>query len=346
MGIEVTRLETDEGETWNRYIERCPEAMPFHRHEALEVMTREADATLHLLVGYNGQEPMGLLPLFEKTKGPMGALRYVMSPPTMMQVPYLGPLLLTDGLKRRKRERWHREFVGRCRAWIETNFDPDYVDIRTQDRYRDARPLIWNDFDVEPMYTYVLDITPDEDALLREFSGDARSNIRNADEDAYTVAEGDEASIRRIMDHVKGRIDSVGEEYHGIDPQFGVDLYDAMPEGTVRPYEVEVAGEYAGGGITLESDDTVYRWQGFPKSTVDFPVNDVLDWHVIRRAAARGKTRYDLVGAMRPRLCEYKAKFGPRPRVVFGAYRKSNRMTALLSVFHRLPDPIKDAVGD
>lgn len=345
MGIEVTRLNSDDGRQWNRYLERSAEAMPFHRHEALEVIACESDTRLHLLVGFKGQEPVGLLPLFEKRKGPLKSLQYVMSPPTMIQVPYLGPLLLTDGqLKQRKAESWHREFIGNCTDWIEAHFDLDYVDIRTQDRYGDVRPFIWNDFDVEPMYTYVLDITPDEDELLDKFSSDARSNIRGADEDDYTVEEGDEQSIRRIIEQVQNRIECVDEDYHGIDPQFGVDLYRAMPEGSVRPYEIEVAGEYASGGITLESHDTVYRWQGFPKSSADFPVNDVLDWFVIRRAAERGRTRYDFVGAMRPRLCSYKAKFGPQPRVVFGAYRKSRRMGAVLSVFHQFPESIQDVV--
>lgn len=191
------------------------------------------------------------------------------------------------------------------------------------------------------MYTYVLNITSDADALLGEFSSDARSNIRGADEDEYAIEEGGERSIRRIVRNVQDRIDETDEKYHGIDPQFAVDLYDALPEGTVRPYEVEVFGEYAGGGITLESEDTVYRWQGFQKSTVDFPVNDVLDWSIIRRAAKRGRSRYDFVGAMRPRLCDYKAKFGPPLRVVFGANRKSLRMGVALSMFDRMPDPVR-----
>ena len=342
MGIEVTRLEETEGDRWNRYVGRASNALPFHRHEALKAIASESGSDLHLLVGLKGEEPVGLLPLFYEKRGPGRTLQYLTSPPTMIQVPYLGPLLLTDSkMKQRKEEKRNKRFIENCNEWIDTNFDPDYVHIHTHDRFSDARPFIWNEYDVEPLYTYVLDLMPDEDALLEKFSSDARNNIRNANEDRYSFEKGDDETIRRIVKHMRRRISGIDERYHGITPELGVKMYNALPDGYVRPYELWVDGEYAGGGITLESDDTVFRWQGFSKSPVDFPVNDVLDWCIMRRAANNELDRYDLVGAMESRLCEYKAKFNPEPRVVYAASRKSLRMHGLLSVFNHLPDSVK-----
>lgn len=346
MGIEVTKLGVNEQDRWNRYVERAPYALPFHRYEALEAIANESDSYLHPLVGFKGQEPVGLLPVFEEDRGPMQSLRYVTSPPTMVQVPYIGPLLFDDGrVKQRKAEKRSERFIEGCTRWIDANVDPDHVEIHTQDRFSDARPFLWNGYDVEPMYTYVVDLTPDEDALLDQFSGDARSNIRNADEDRYTFEAGDDEMIRRIMEHMYRRIEGVDEAYHGISPQFGVEMYDALPDGYVRPYEIRVDGEYAGGGITLQSEDTVFRWQGFPKSNVDFPVNDVLDWRIMRQAVENGRTRYDLVGAMERRLCTYKAKFNPEPRVLYVASRESLRMKVLLSAFDQLPNSVKRSLA-
>lgn len=346
MGINVTRMDSTEEDRWNKYVERASNALPFHRFEALEVMASESNSELHPLVGFKGQEPVGLLPVFEEERGPMQSLQYVTSPPTMVQVPYLGPLLFEDGqMKQRKSEKRSERFIEGSDEWIESNIEPDYVDIHTQDRFSDARPFMWNDYDVEPMYTYVLDLTKSEDELIEQFSGDARRNIRGADEDRYTFEEGDDETIRRIITHVNHHVGERDESYTGIDPRFGVDMYEALPDGYVRPYEIRVDGEYAGGGITLESDDTVYRWQGFSASTVDFPVNDVLDWHVMRRAAENGRVRYDLVGAMERRLCSYKAKFNPEPSVLYVASRKSPRMKAFFSVFERLPDSVKQSIA-
>lgn len=342
MGIEVTRLDSDEREQWNGYVERTSETMPFHRHEALEEIAEAADATLHLLCGSKGQEPVGLLPIFEKTTGP---LRFAYSPPTDLELPYLGPVLLnTDQLKQRKAERWNRQFVDECVEWLDRHVDADLVDIRVLDRYLDARPFLWNDFQVDLSYTYVLDLTPGADQLFDQFSSGARRNIRNAEDRTYAVEEGDEGTIRRTVRNLQRRIADHGDEF-GLDPEFAVALYDGLPDGYVRPYECRLDGEYAGGMVTVERGDTIYRWQGGAKPDADFPVNDVLDWHIIQDGIDRGKTRYDLVGAMIPQLCEYKAKFGPEPRPIHMIRRKSGRMTVMSSLYEHLPTRVKSEIG-
>lgn len=343
MGIDVTRFETGERELWNRHVERTAEAMPFHRHEALEAIADASDTTLHLLGGFKGQEPVGLLPLFTERRGP---LKFAYSPPTEVQVPYLGPLLLNaDQLKQRKAEQWNARFVDSCLDWIDANLDPDYLDIRTTDRYPDARPFIWNDMDVEPAYTYVVDITPSADDLLKRFSSGVRKDIRDADEYDYTIEEGGEAVIRRVLEQLRQRHEGGDEEYEGVPPEFAVELYRALPDGQMRPYECRLEGEYVGGGVTLESEDTAYHWRGGAKTRLDFPVNELVDWHVMRRAAERGKSRFDLVGAMKPRLCEYKAKFGPEPRVLYIARRRSRRMQMVSSVYNSVPDDVRAVIG-
>lgn len=342
MGIDVTRLQTDEREQWNRQIERTSEAMPFHRLEALESLAAASDTELHLLVGRKGQEWVGLLPLFEGTKGP---LRFVSSPPTELEVPYLGPLLLnTDQIKQRKAEKWNRQFIENCIEWLDATLDADHVDIRTLDRYLDARPFIWNGLDVEPAYTYVLDLTPGADALIEQFSSVVRKNIRGTDESAYDIEVGDERTIRRIVSQLQDRFGGEEGDF-GLEQELAVDLYESLPDGRVRPYVCRVDGEYASGILTIEHGDTVYNWQGGAKPEVDLPVNDLLHWHIIRRALDRDKTRYDLVGAMMPRLAGYKAKFGPEPRPLFMARRKSNRMKLVSSVYNRVPDEVKSAIG-
>jgi CelD/BcsL family acetyltransferase involved in cellulose biosynthesis len=342
MGIEVTRLDSDERDEWNQYVERTPEAMAFHRHEALTAVAEAADARLHLLCGRKGQEPVGLLPLFETTNGP---LRFVHSPPPEMDLPYLGPILLNSGgLKRRKAEQWHRKFVDGCVELIDRNVDADLVSIRTIDRYPDVRPFLWNDFEVEPAYTYVVGLAPDEDDLLGRFSSGARRNVRDAEECDYAIEVGDRQAIRRIVAGVRRRVAEHGDELD-LDADVAVELYDRLPEGCVRPYVCRVDGEYAGGILTLERGDTVYRWQGGAKPDVDFPVNEVLDWTIMRDAKDRDRTRYDLVGAMIPQLCEYKAKFGPEPRPVYVVQRRSRRMEMASAVYDRLPSGIKSSIS-
>ncbi len=75
------------------------------------------------------------------------------------------------------------------------------------------RPFVWNEYDVTPGYTYVVDLEGDESALLDRFSSDARSNVRNADEDAYIVEEGNGVDVERIVDQVANRYENQGVRF-------------------------------------------------------------------------------------------------------------------------------------
>ena len=338
MSIDVSRIDSAELDDWNSYVEQSPHTSIFHHGEALKILAEQSGANLHPLVGYKGQEPVGILPLFETTLGPFTS---VYSPPPHLDVFSLGPALLNfEKLKRRKSERRHRRFVESSLTWIENQLDPDYIDIRTVDRYDDVRPFKWNDFDVTPTYTYILDITPDEETLLTNFSRDARSNIRNTDDDAYEIEEGDASAVSFIIEQIRERHDEQGEEYR-ITPRFAQSLYDQLPTETIRPYVISVEDERVGGVLALEHGDTVYRWQGGARHDVDVPVNDLLDWHIIQEAKSRGRERYDLVGANLPRLCKYKSKFGPAASAYYTVQRKSPRMSIATEAYRRLPDSFR-----
>lgn len=323
MTVRVERV-TD-AEEWDACVSRSPQTGFFHQYDALTTLARHFDADLHPLIGYVGEEPVGVFPVFDLDRGP---LRIAASQPPGLEV-NAGPALLNVGkLKQRKAEKRHRSFVDGCLRLVEEHLSPDYLKIATTDRYDDVRPLVNNDLDVRPSYTYVLDLEPGEEELMARFSRDARSNVRNTDESRYDIREGGEAEIRTIVSLVRRRYAQQGED-HYLDPELVADLRATLDDGAVRPYVCTVDGEVASGIVTLEFGDTVYRWQGGPRPEVDVPVNDLLDWRVIRDALDRGATRYDLVGAMVPRLCEYKAKFGPKPRPVYVAERRN--LTATLA---------------
>ncbi|WP_231183648.1 GNAT family N-acetyltransferase [Haladaptatus sp. DYF46] len=335
MTIDVTEADDSTLERWNSFVDRSDETTPFHRREALTHLAETANAELRLLVGYKGQEPVGIFPLFETTKGPF---RMVYSPPPHLEVYYLGPALLNfSKLKQRKAERRHRSFIDGCLSWIDDEIDPHYVDVRTVDGYTDLRPFSWNGFDVSPSYTYILDLT--EEDLLMGFSRDARSNVRNRDDDC-TIREAGVEGIEAIIGQIQDRHAAQGKEYR-IDSAFVTELYERLPEGCVRPYVCERDGEILGGMVTLEGGDTIYRWQGGAKHDLDVPINDLLDWHIIRDARDRGLSRYDLVGANLPRLCRYKSKFGPEPVAYHTVQRKAARMQAVTGVYRRLPSALR-----
>lgn len=335
MSVDV-RLATDDDRTrWNECVERSRHGTVCHEFEALHVQAEHSGATLHPLIGFKGQEPVGLFPVFEIRKGFVST---VFSPPPHLRVPYLGPAFVNMGkLKQRKRERRQERFMDGCFEWIESELAPKYSHLRTTTAVTDSRPFTWNDFDVTPEHTYVVDLTPNEDELLMQFSSDARSNIRGADEDAYDVDVGGDEEIRRIVEQVRRRYESQGVGFE-VSEEFVCDLADRAKNGSVRPYTLRVDDEFVGGILALEYGDTIGRWLGGVRTDTDvnLSTNDLLDWAVMCDGQSRGLTQYDLVGAATPRINRYKAKFNPTLRTYYTIEGGSWGMQRVASLYNRV----------
>jgi CelD/BcsL family acetyltransferase involved in cellulose biosynthesis len=327
-------IEEADREAWNRHVERSPQAGTFHRYEALETLADHAGAELTALAGYKGQEPVGLFPVFAVEKWPVTA---VVSPPPALHVPYLGPALLNMGkLKQRKAERRQRRFLEGAVDAVDRIHDPLYVHLRTVPGYPDFRPLQWHGFDVTPRHTYVVDLDRDREDLLASFSSDARSNVRNTDDDAYDIAVAGRDSIAPIIQQVRSRFAAQDVPFN-LSADLVEDLYDRLPEGAVRPYVCRVDGVFAGGIVALDDGQRVSRWQGGVKvDGVDLPVNDLLDWRVMADALERGRAGYDLVGADTERISSYKSKFAPELRRFHALERGSPVVSFLVRRYRAL----------
>lgn len=315
-------------ETWNGFVDRSNGTTPLHRYEALDVIADHADARLHPLVAYNGQEPVGLFPLFETHSGPFTTLS---SPPGFIDTLQLGPATLgLEEMKRRRAERMQRSFVESALEWSDRWLESDQVLVRTNPQFPDVRAFRWAGFDATPYYTYVVDLARSDEELLAEFSRDARRNVRDADPDEYAVEVGGPEELRTIVEQVRARHREQNDPLR-IQPSVFYDLYEALPEGVLRPYVCRVDGEYASGMVTLEHGGVIYRWKGGAKTDIELPCSDVLDWHIMREGRERGRRYYDLVGANMARLCEYKAKFGPEIRTYYRLERQDPALSAAVS---------------
>ncbi|WP_255149568.1 lipid II:glycine glycyltransferase FemX [Halorarius halobius] len=317
MGIDIETADAASigPDRWDRLVERSPQGTFFHQYAALELQADHAGAELHRLVGLKGQEPVGLFPAFELRKGPITG---VFSPPPRLWVPTLGPAMVNvEKLSRRKRDRRIRAFIEGSLDWFTDRIGAQYVNVSTDDRLRDLRPFKWTNCSVVPEFTYVVDLTRTPDEVRSGFSGDARNNIRNCESagDSIELTEADAEGAALILERVRERYAEQGVPFT-VAPEFGAELYRALPEGQLRPYVCRVDGAFAGGILAVEYGDTVGRWMGGarPDESVELPVNDLLDWHVMSEAMDRGFDAYDLMGAGDPRINDYKSKFGPELR--------------------------------
>ena len=333
MSVEIRRV--DDSEEWDRYVDRSPTSTFFHRADVLELQAEHSGATLYPLVGFKGEEPVGVFPLFSVRKGPLTGL---FSPPPFLLVSYLGPAMLNQGkLSRRKAERRIQSLVEGSIERVSEAVDPRFTQITTPVGFGDVRPFKWGGYDVVPRYTYHVDLSEDDEETLSRFSSDARQNVTRSHDEEYVIEEGGRDVIDRIVAQVERRYRSRGEQV-SMPSSFVRDVGDSLSEGAVRTYTCRVDGEHASGIVALEHGDVVYRWIGGVKPDVetDLPINDLLDWEVMQRAMGRGLTRYDLVGAGDHRINRYKAKFNPGLRTFYRIQSGSGLVNAIANTYRSI----------
>lgn len=308
MAIDVTSLDPENRDEWNRYVERSPEATVFHRQEFFDVIEKHSDATVSQLVGYKGDEPVGLFPVFQLKKGPVST---AFSPPPRLSIPYLGPAMLgSQQAKQRSLAQTNKEFIRGCIELVEAGFNPSYFLIKTTTRFSDPRPFQWEGFDTTPHYTYTLPLTKGADELKRGFSRSLRRYLDPSPEDEVSVEERGPEAIDFVIDLVDERYTEQGKNFT-VGEAFVHDLQESLPDGWVRVYVGVVDGADVSGVITLESPDCIYFLQGATAAQVGYPINDLIHWHVVRDACERGIPEYDLMGASVESISQYKAKFNP-----------------------------------
>ena len=306
--MEITEVATEE---WDRALPSEGFEL-FHTGTALSVVERHTDGTMRLFVGYKGDNPVAMFPVFVVQRA-VG--RAVLSPPPGMGIPQLGPLVMPASPKRRKRERLNREFVQSVLDRCDVDTTGSLFRVVCSPQYPDPRPFAWTGLDVETEFTYTLDTddgSPDE--LLGAASKSLRREVRDGRETDVTVSvEGAEAA-ERVYEQTSERYREQGEAY-ALDESYVTDLTASLVEADrCRVYVArDPDGEFRSGITVLYSNDAAYFWMGGTRAEYDgVSINSLLHWRIVEDLATdtTAATRYDLLGANTERLCRYKSKFG------------------------------------
>lgn len=312
----------------------------FHTAPALEAVDAHTDGELQLYGGFKGEQPVALLPVFVDRKA-VG--RVVTSPPPSMGIPRLGPLLLANSPKQRKRETVNHGFTAEILDDLSVGARLTLFRVVCPRAYADPRPFQWNQLEVTPEFTYVLDLDDvTDDTVMDPFSRSLRNEMRRGEETDVTVGIEGRGAAKRVWESVATHFEDQGM-HPPIEWPFVRDLLEALPEHHRVYVAREPDGSFSSGIIVLYSDDTAYYWLGGITTTYDgVSVNSLLHRTVIEDIVEEPQlesiTRYDLVGANTERLCQYKGKFsgdlvpyyvvesaGPEMSLAKGAYNLTDR---------------------
>lgn len=285
---------------------------PFHTPGALSVIDEFAAGDLQLYGGFKGEQAVGLFPAFVngRTIG-----RTVVSPPPALAIPRLGPILVPNSPKQRKRERVNRKFTDVILDALDVDSRRTLFRVICPTTYTDPRPYLWNDFEVKPEFTYRIDVnSASTDDLLMSFSKSLRKEIREGMDYGLSVdIEGVDAA-RVIYDSLDAIYESQDREFSPPWP-YVQDMVKAMGD-RCRIYVLrDPSGKFLNGMITLYSNNSVYSWLGGMRGEYEeISTNSLVKWGMLRDLVEDPpfeSVRYwDMVGANTAHLCRYKSAFG------------------------------------
>lgn len=308
--MEVERIDLTE---WG-------EALPadgfevFHTRAALSVLDEHVDGELQLYAGYKGQQPVALMPVVVADRL---LSTFVFSPPPALNVPRLGPVLMPNSPKQRKREQVNQRFVEAIIDAVEGETRLELFRMICNARYADPRPFRWQDFELATQFTYLLDLDGrDHEEVRAAFSKSLRRDISDAEALDVVVERGGLDGARAVYEQTRERYAEQDRSFP-LSWEFVSDLVTELAaDDRARVYVARSPqGEFLTGITALYSNDDAYFWQGGARTVYEgVSLNSLLHWRIIEDVIddppRESVSRYDLMGANTERLCRYKSKFG------------------------------------
>ena len=182
----------------------------------------------------------------------------------------------------------------------------------------DARPFQWNNFIVEPRYTFLQNMIDEY-----EYAKHVKKNINKAIENGYIIERSDD--WRAIVNCLKGTEDVKGFS-HNTSAQDLKKCADLLGSDIFRGYLVkDAAGEPVSGGLRLVLKDgiTIDLFQGAIHEHLKNGVNQLIYNFVLQDVKDSGSIGFDWVGANIPPVALAKSAWGA-PLLPYLAIRQKN----------------------
>ena len=334
MNIEVQVAENKELKNWNALIEASPYGTIFHTLDWLRIAEKHTNSRLYLLIGVKGEEVIGLFPIFYKRKG---VFKMVFSPPPKTGIPYMGPVLLGyEKLKQEKKESLIMDFFTGVDNFIHDNFKPHYIYFKHPPGLIDCRPFMGLGYQVNPVYSYLLDISVGLPKLESDFSIQARKNIKKAEKDGISFELGSKEELEIIYEMLYNRYEEQ-EMRMSISKGYLLDVFDKFFHDNLWIFVIRHRDEIVSGGVKLCYKDRVIDWMGQPKTWIR-TANDFLHWSVIKWGLEHKYHYYEILGAWTRFRSQFKSKFNPSLEIYF----ETKKTTAIGVVAEKLYTKLRE----
>jgi hypothetical protein len=308
-----------DGQLWDEFVDQSPYGMLFHKWDFLKTVEKHTGYELRSYGIYKGEKLIGIFPLFFKRSH---SIKMLFSPPPRTGIYYLGFILSKDydGQKQSKKEGELGYFSDEMEKQIE-ELAPDYLLINAVPNFLDSRYFKWNNYTVEPNYTYVIDLSRPVEEIWGGFNRYLRKDIKSAEVAGLSLGLAEDVSAFYSMQSRRY------EEQGLVDPLVGKDylkdLFEAYPDYIKMYYIYDKGGSIISAFTTLEYKERFQGWMGLIKTIGH--ANEFLIWNMIQYSLAKNFKKFEIIGANVKNQCPFKSKFNPNLEMNYIISKKNIR---------------------
>lgn len=279
-------------------------------HTTTKLLGNIYQGVLIPLVAREGAVIVALLPLFLYS-GP--GVRVVKSGSYSDDTIYLGPVFMESGsLKPEKLQIRTQHLQKALDNYLKNEIKAQFVTIRFSPFNTDARPFIWDGYDVEPAHTYIYNLENGIDEIWQGFSSGVRNDIIKTQKSGVSVEQGEIEDAEFIYDKLgaRGRTNS--------SKAFVLDVIRSFSPDNCSIFIARQNEKRLSGVIVLYYGNYAYLWIGFPRiEGVRTRANELLMWEVIKWAHSKGYHTLENSGADDITTFPFKRKFNPKLQPYF-----------------------------
>lgn len=329
MTISLVIANDPDAKKWDDAVLASPHGTIFHTYSWLKIVEKNTGTTLYPILAYKGTELVALYPIYVRK---LAFFNIALSPPSGVYLLYLGPAFLGyEQLKQDKKETLYHTLQAAIDKFIFNDLHCIYSRIRTSPGLLDSRPLVWQKYQVEPYFTYRIDLSKGVDHVWEQFDRKLRGDIKKAIREGVTIKTGSREDLDFIQKSLSRRFAEQG--YTPLNHEkYLLDLYSAFAPDNLKIFLAEFRNQVVGGMVALRFKDVAYLWIGVPKGNLPgISANDLVQWEGIQWACNNGCTYYEEMDSGEdPRLTSYKSKYNPDICIWYSAVRHSSRIIKTL----------------
>ncbi|MCQ6963394.1 GNAT family N-acetyltransferase [Methanolobus chelungpuianus] len=311
----------DDSSIWDDFVDSSPYGTLFHKWDFLKTIEKHTGYILLPYGIYVKDTLAGVFPAFLKSNYRVSA---VFSPPPRTGIPYMGFIMSSDyvELTQNGKEARLKEIVKGITEKLD-KLSPVYLSIQLPSAFSDIREFKWNDYSVDPLFTYYIPTDASLDDILKGFSRSTKRLIRGINSKKFGIEMVQSTELAPFFDLLSRRYKEQGLKLPIISMEYLADLLHLYPDNIRLYYVYDEEGVIVGSNLAIMYKNKLISWLGTPKPDVNLPVNEFIFWEFIKMAKNTNSV-FEIGGADTRRLCSFKSHFNPSLETSYRVFRRSS----------------------